>query len=147
RTFVLLLLTDLRNDEIVLGKLLGSLLQIGLFLTGSIPVLFILVLLGGVDPRQVLGAALVLSTTALAAGSLGALVALWRDKTFQALALTVLCLVLYLCFVQALGLAPLLRGVLPESVDVGAFANVQAWLDPFLALHRVLVPPDVETAV
>jgi hypothetical protein len=31
RTFVLLLLTDLRNYEIVLGKVLGSLLQIGLF--------------------------------------------------------------------------------------------------------------------
>src|SRR5262249_53707604 len=31
RTFVLLLLTDLRNYEIVLGKVAGSLLQIGLF--------------------------------------------------------------------------------------------------------------------
>ena len=28
RTFILLLMTDLRNDEIVLGKLLGSLLPI-----------------------------------------------------------------------------------------------------------------------
>ena len=34
RTFILLLLTDLRNYEIVLGKLLGSLLQIGLLLAG-----------------------------------------------------------------------------------------------------------------
>src|SRR6516162_574587 len=34
RTFVLLLLTDLRNYEIVLGKLLGSLLQILLLLAG-----------------------------------------------------------------------------------------------------------------
>ena len=32
RTFLLLLMTDLRNDEIVLGKLLGSLLPIGLLL-------------------------------------------------------------------------------------------------------------------
>ena len=37
RTFLLLLLTDLRNDEIVLGKLFGSLLQILLVLVGSIP--------------------------------------------------------------------------------------------------------------
>ena len=39
RTFILLLMTDLRSYEIVLGKLLGSLLQIGLLLAGTVPVL------------------------------------------------------------------------------------------------------------
>jgi ABC-type Na+ efflux pump permease subunit len=102
RTFVLLLLTDLRNYEIVLGKLLGSLLQNGLLLAGTIPLLGLLVLLGGIAPFQVGQAILVLAGTTLAAGSLGNLVALWRDKTFQALALTVLFLVLYLCLVQDL---------------------------------------------
>src|SRR5215470_12421937 len=48
RTFVLLLLTDLRNYEIVLGKLVGSLLQIGLLLVGVVPVLALFLLLGGV---------------------------------------------------------------------------------------------------
>ena len=67
RTFVLLLLTDLRNYEIVVGKLLGSLLQIGLFLAGSVPVLALLLLLGGIDYRQIIQATLVLATTALAA--------------------------------------------------------------------------------
>ena len=38
RTFLLLLLTRLRNDEIVLGKLFGSLMQIMLLLLGSIPI-------------------------------------------------------------------------------------------------------------
>src|SRR2546423_6237280 len=38
RTFLLLLITDLYNYEIVLGKLLGSLLQMALLLVGSIPV-------------------------------------------------------------------------------------------------------------
>ena len=71
RTFVLLLMTDLRNYEIVLGKLFGSLLQILLFLAGMVPILFLVVLLGGVDPAQVLEAALVLAMTSLAAGSLG----------------------------------------------------------------------------
>ncbi len=100
RTFVLLLLTRLTNPEIVLGKQLGSLLQIGIFLVGTLPILAILGLLGGIAPGQILDAFLVLATTALAAGALGTLIALWRDKTFQALALTVLCLVLYLVFVQ-----------------------------------------------
>src|SRR5262249_31982469 len=107
RTFLLLLLTDLRNYEIVLGKLLGSLLQIGLFLLGSIPVFALLMILGGIDPLQIAATALILLTTALAAGSLGGLVALWRDKTFQALAMTVLILVLFMCLVQAIPLLTL----------------------------------------
>ena len=36
RTFILLLITDLRSYEIVLGKLFGSLLQIGLLLAGVV---------------------------------------------------------------------------------------------------------------
>ena len=45
-----------------------------------------------------------MAATAIAAGSLGALVALWRERTFQALALAVLALVFYLLIVQGIGL-------------------------------------------
>src|SRR5437763_627103 len=65
RTFVLLLLTDLRNHEIVLGKLVGSLLQIVLFVAGMIPVLALNMLLGGVSGEQLLQAAAVLAGTGL----------------------------------------------------------------------------------
>src|SRR5262249_60722497 len=104
RTFVLLLLTDLANHEIVLGKLLGSLLQIALLLAAVVPLLLLITLLGGVAPYQVGQTLLILASTALAAGALGNLCALWRDRTFQALALTVLFLVLYLCLVNGLPL-------------------------------------------
>src|SRR5688572_8377811 len=67
RTFVLLLLTDLRSHEIVLGKMFGSLLQILLFLMGSVPVLALLLLLGGIGVEQIVDAVLVLLTTGLAA--------------------------------------------------------------------------------
>jgi ABC-type transport system involved in multi-copper enzyme maturation permease subunit len=142
RTFVLLLLTDLRNHEIVLGKMLGSLLQIALFLAGTVPFLALLLLLGGVAPHQVAQAVLILTMAGLAAGSLGTLVALWRDKTFPALALTALFLVLYVCLVRALGVLPdvLVRfGGASEGSrwDVEA---IQQWLDPFLALQSVLEP-------
>jgi ABC-type transport system involved in multi-copper enzyme maturation permease subunit len=143
RTFVLLLLTDLRNYEIVLGKLFGSLLQIVLLLVGMVPVLALVLLLGGVSPEQVAQAVLVLAASALAAGSLGGLVALWRDKTFQALALTVLFLVLYLCLVRGLTVVPRLAGVLGWSNPVLSEANVesaQRWLDPYEALQSVLEP-------
>ena len=149
RTFVLLLLTDLRNYEIVLGKLLGSLLQIGLFLAGTVPVLCLLLLLGGVDYRQVIEATLVLATTALAAGSLGGVIALWRDKTFQSLALTVLCLVLYLCLVEALALLPVLAAWFqegPPALSQEKVLTCQTYLQPLLALKQVLDPSDIEAS-
>jgi ABC-type transport system involved in multi-copper enzyme maturation permease subunit len=135
RTFILLLLTDMSDAEIVLGKLLGSLLPIGLMLIAMLPVLALLLLLGGITPEQVLKAWLVLVATALAAGSVGGLIALWRDKTFQALALSVLALVLYVAGVEALGLLSLITAL--ASVD---WAAVQAWLDPVRALLSALDP-------
>jgi ABC-type transport system involved in multi-copper enzyme maturation permease subunit len=133
RTFLLLLLTDLRNDEIVLGKVLGALLQIVILLIGSIPLFALQMFLGGIDPLQVLATMIVLSTTALASGSLGGLVALWRDKTFQALAMTVLFLVIYLLLVQALSLAGFV-------IEAPLIREIQGMLNPFLALANVLDP-------
>jgi len=126
RTFVLLLLTDMRDYEIVLGKLLGALLPITIQLLVTAPVLALLLFLGGIDPEQVIQAILVLAASAVAAGSLGGLVALWREKTYQAVALSMLFLVLYVCVTQALSsLGP----------------AIQAWFDPFVAMETVLEPP------
>ncbi len=134
RTFVLLLLTDMRDYEIVLGKMLGSLLPILILFLVTLPVLSMLLLLGGISAWQVGQAALVMAATALAAGSLGGLIALWRERTFQSLALAVLVLVLYLCVVQGIGL---LGRVIP-GID---WVTVSAWLDPFRAMQTVLEPP------
>jgi len=135
RTFVLLLLTDMRDYEIVLGKLIGALLPILTLQLVSAPVLALLLLLGGIDPEQVWQAVVVLLASAVAAGSLGGLVALWREKTYQALALSVLFLVLYVCLTQGLGTV---GPVLSAGAD---WPTVQAWLDPFLAMQTVLEPP------
>jgi ABC-type transport system involved in multi-copper enzyme maturation permease subunit len=143
RTFLLLLLTDLRNHEIVLGKLFGSLLQMALVLLATLPVYCLSLFLGGVDGAQILQAILVLAATALAAGSLGGLVALWRDKTFQALALTVLFLVLYPCLVQSLSLLPWLADAMPDFagwISADAVFRWQQWLQPFMALQTVVEP-------
>src|SRR5262249_48760131 len=114
RTFILLLLTDLRNYEIVLGKVLGSLLQIGLLLGCIVPVLALLVLLGGVSVVQVGQMLLVLSATGFAAGSLGGLIALWVEKRYQAAALTMLFLMLFLGLAAVP--AALLAVILPALV-------------------------------
>jgi ABC-type Na+ efflux pump permease subunit len=135
RTFVLLLLTDMHDHEIVLGKMLGALLPISIQLLVTVPVLAMLLLLGGIDPEQVLQAVLVLGSSAIAAGSLGGLVALWRERTFQALALSVLFLVLYVCVTLVVGVV---GPMLAPTMD---WYRVEAWLDPFVTMQTVLSPP------
>ncbi|MBX9584916.1 MAG: ABC transporter permease subunit [Gemmataceae bacterium] len=135
RTFVLLLLTDMRDYEIVLGKLLGALLPVLAQLLVTAPVLALLLLLGGIDPEQVVQAVLVLGAAGVAAGSLGGLVALWRERTFQALALSVLFLVLYV------GLAQAVAAVGPRISPGVDWDTARAWLDPFSAMLTVLEPP------
>jgi len=132
RTFILLLITDMRDREIVLGKIFGSLLPIVFLLAGSLPLLSSLLLLGGVAPFQVIEAMAILASTALAAGSLGGLVALWREKTFPALALTTLFLVLFLGLTQSIAF---IQGINPQQA-----LQLRFMLDPFMALQSVLDP-------
>src|SRR4029079_10001443 len=127
RACVLLLVTDMRDYEIVLGKMLGALLPISIQLLVTAPVLSLLLLLGGIDPEQVVQAVLVIAAAPVAAGSLGGLVALWRERTFQALSLSVLFLVLYVFLA-------------PGGGALG-YPDVQAWLDPFVAMQSVLELP------
>lgn len=143
RTFVLLLMTDLRNPEIVVGKLLGSLLPVALLLLGSIPILMTSILLGGVSVVQVFQATAIIAATALAAGSLGGLIALWRERTFQSLALTFLILILYFCLVWSLPLMP--HWLIPVSPET--LWKIRQWFDPFLAMRSAHNPLDQLTAL
>lgn len=143
RTFVLLLMTDLRDVEIVLGKLLASLLQIGTLLAATAPVLFLCLLLGGVSPGQVVDALAVTAATGLAGGSLGLLVALGRDRTFQSLALTVLLVVLALVAVEALALTGV--AALPEATLLGL--PLRSAINPLRAALGVIAPDPGVTGV
>ncbi len=96
KTLDLLLMTDLSNTELVLGKLLASMLSVVVVVVAALPLLAILSLLGGISAGQIFRVQAVTLASALVAGSLGSTVALWREKTFQALAMTALVLVLWL---------------------------------------------------
>lgn len=96
KTLDLLLMTNLSNTELVLGKLLASLLSVIVVVLAAFPLLAILSLLGGISFDQIFRVQAVTLASALATGSLGSTVALWREKTFQALAMTTLVLVLWL---------------------------------------------------
>jgi ABC-type transport system involved in multi-copper enzyme maturation permease subunit len=96
KTLDLLLLTNLSNSELVLGKLLAAMLSVVVVVIAAWPLLVIVSLLGGVSGGQILRVQAVTLVSALAAGSLGSTIALWREKTFQALAMTLLVIVLWL---------------------------------------------------
>ena len=96
RTLLLLLLTRLSGFEIVVGKLGATLLVPFALLLGALPLFLILPLMGGVSPTQVFGVFVVTAVTVLLAGSVGTVIGLWREKTFQAIAMTVLVLLAYL---------------------------------------------------
>jgi len=95
KTLILLLMTRLSNNELVLGKLFASLLNVIVMLAAALPVFMFIVLLGGVSFEQVGRVYAVTLISALAAGSLGSTLALWREKTFQALSMTVLTLMFW----------------------------------------------------
>lgn len=95
RTLILLLMTRLSNTELVLGKLFAALLEVLVLAISALPLFILLTLLGGISYGQVARVYAVTLTTIIAAGSLGSMFALWRDKTFQALSMTALTIALW----------------------------------------------------
>lgn len=95
RTLVLLLLTRLTGFEVVAGKLAATLLTPMAMLLCALPLFLCFPLLGGVSPEQVLSVFAVTGVTVVLAGSVGTVIGMWREKTFQAIALTVLVLLMY----------------------------------------------------
>lgn len=98
RTLELLLLTSLTNSELVLGKLLASLLHVLVLLGAAFPFFLFIALWGGVSLGQITSCFLVTLGSVLVCGSLGSTLALWREKTLQSLTMTVLGLVFWLVF-------------------------------------------------
>lgn len=134
RTFLLLLMTDLRDVEIVVGKLVISLVKVATMLATSAPVFFLCLLLGGNSVVQLVEVLAVMAAAGLAGGSLGLVVALAKDRTFQSLALTVLILVLSMVVVEIF--AALLPGVRIGGTDIASAFN------PYRTLAAVLDPTE-----
>jgi ABC-type transport system involved in multi-copper enzyme maturation permease subunit len=133
RTLLLLLTTDLRNRELVLGKLCASLLLPAVLWAISIPVFLMIYVLGGVSLGQIAAVLAITAAATFASGAWGALVAFWREKTFQTLAISFLGLVAFLAVTEGLGV---LLAAAPAA------ANVFRLLDPFRGLMGVLDPWD-----
>lgn len=102
RTFILLLATHLTSSEIVIEKFLCGMLQVGAVLLAALPAYMILALFGGVSFDQIFQFYFVCAGTALYCGALGVLIAAWRERTFQTVALTLLAVVLSFLAVEIL---------------------------------------------
>ncbi len=135
KTLILLLLTRMTNSELVLGKLLASLLEVIIFVLLSVPLLMILALFGGVSYPQIVRSTLVILFGALVCGSVGSCIALRREKTFQAISVTVLLIVLWLVVWQLVGAG--LFGSRPCGIPAERLAG---WMSPWRALFDAMGP-------
>lgn len=135
RTLILLLLTRLTGAEIVLGKLMSTLVGVGNLVFSALPLLLLIAILGGVSSAQVFASMAIILVTAAWTGALANLVAFWREKTFQTLAITLLAIVGWLAFC--------------EAVAAGSFTGVDpSWaelLSPVRALWGVCQPIGART--
>jgi ABC-type transport system involved in multi-copper enzyme maturation permease subunit len=125
QTIILLLMTSLTNAEVVLGKIGAGLLASFNAFLAACPVMFLVLLLGGVAPEQVLAAAWITACTLATCAAIGATLAFWREKTFQALAVTVLLLAFWLAF--------------GEAVATGLVAGIPAKLASLISPLRAII--------
>ena len=130
RTLILLLLTRLSGSELVLGKLASSLLPVVQSIVAAIPLFLSLVCLGGVSFSQFVSAYVVTIVMAVFAASVGTVIALWREKTFQTIAVTVLILVLWI------GVSELVASGLVS----GFSTSIAQYVSPVRAVESAISP-------
>src|SRR5262245_23179132 len=132
RTLNLLLMTDLSDLEIVLGKLVAGLLNILTILAASVGLLSLCAFFGGISFGQVMNLFAVTAASGVAGGALGLLIALWRDRTFQSISLTILMVVFSVAGAELFAIAfPTLELAGVPLVEV---------LNPYRAMLAVLYP-------
>jgi ABC-type transport system involved in multi-copper enzyme maturation permease subunit len=130
QTLTLLLMTSLSNAEVVLGKIGSGLLWAFNAFLSVAPILFLPCLLGGVSLEQAASAALITASTIVLTCSLGATVAFWREKTFQAIAVTLLSVAIWIALGEAIQF-----GVVP-----GLSSQTATVISPIRAIWQVAQP-------
>lgn len=105
-TLLHLLVTDLSNAEVVLGKLAARLLPVLGLILAATPVLFGAVLLGGIPPGAALGAFAILLGTAVLGSALALTLSVWLRKTHEVLLLVYLPLIALLLVIPTWNALP-----------------------------------------
>jgi ABC-type transport system involved in multi-copper enzyme maturation permease subunit len=127
-----MLVTDLSNAEIVLGKLGVRLIPVMGLVACVLPVMALTSLLGGIDPRLLLGSFLVAIGCAFVGSSLALTLSVYGRKTHEVLMLTYLLLVVWV-------MAPVLPEVIivlltgtPRGVSGSALADWIELANPYI---------------
>jgi ABC-type transport system involved in multi-copper enzyme maturation permease subunit len=87
-TLTHLLLTDLSDSEIVLGKLAARLVTVLGIVACTLPVLALATLMGGVDPNALVGGSLVIVAVAILSVAVALTFSVWASKAHEALMAT-----------------------------------------------------------
>jgi ABC-type transport system involved in multi-copper enzyme maturation permease subunit len=98
KTLEFLLATDLRNREIVLGKLMACIANTGMLVLTGLPILSLVQLLGGVDPNLVLAGYALTGLTVISLASVSILISVYSTKARDAIVLSYLALLAFLMF-------------------------------------------------
>lgn len=138
RTFILLLVTRLSDREIVLNKFFCSVLQVTSALLAVLPLFLFAALLGGIGYSRIAEVYAATFGGAVLGAAVGVLMGVWREKTFQAIALTLLFVVLSLLAVE-------IAAFLVPGISIGPY-RVETWCtiaSPFRAIAATLDTPGI----
>src|SRR5262249_28601690 len=119
KTLEFLLATELRNREIVLGKLASRLLSLTLFLLTGLPILSLTQLWGGVDVGVLLLAFACTGVTMLSLAALSTLISVQSRKPRDAIVLTYLSVAGYLGATLLMQLLLFVPGALTWTLTSG----------------------------
>lgn len=134
-TLAHVLVTDLTDAEIILGKLAARLSPVLTFVACSLPVVSLCSLLGGIDPQALPRAYLVTVAVTILGCALALLLSIWARKTHEVLLAVYLIWVVWLL---AMPMARMLNWMLGSFFD---FTNLVRFADPFeLAFATYLRP-------
>ncbi|MFO0956846.1 MAG: hypothetical protein U0800_05180, partial [Isosphaeraceae bacterium] len=127
-TLLHLMVTDLKDREIVLGKIGARLMwMLGLILS-ALPVMALMTLLGGIDPNQLVGAFAVTVGLAMLGCSLALLLSVWASKAHEVV------MAVYLIWIAWLAAWPL--AMLIYQAFFGFLTAGSTWLGPNGVLAR-----------
>ncbi|MEJ2701198.1 MAG: ABC transporter permease subunit, partial [Sedimentisphaerales bacterium] len=134
-TLAILMTTPIRRFQIVVGKLLGRLLQVALLLAISLPLLAVVRVFGGVTWAYVISSVCISLTAAILAGAMSLRLSMIYRRAHVVILVTIMW---YMVFFGAVpGLCTLLAAYRKFVIDQDATQSILVLMNPFWAFAAV----------
>ena len=133
QTYEMLLATPLRPASILRGKLFSALSYVLMIVFAAVPLSSLIFIFGGVAPRDMLKALVILVAVAVMLGVIGVFVSTWLKRTVPATVVSYL-------FILSLFIGPSLVYILHGMLRQAEPPNWLLILNPLSALHSALSP-------